>query len=126
MTWSAAAIAKRSKYRAVRTVIDGITFASKGEAARYAELKMLEKAGKIYALELQVSFPLHVTRYLLGGFIQREIIGSYVADFCYTDEDDGVRVIEDFKGFRTPLYRWKKKHFEAEYGFSLLETGRKR
>ena len=31
----------RSKYGAIRTTIDGITFASKAEARRYAELQIL-------------------------------------------------------------------------------------
>ena len=29
---------------------------------------------------------------------------------------------EDVKGFKTPLYRWKKKHVAAQYGIDILET----
>lgn len=36
-----------SKYKAVRTEVDGYKFASKAEARRYAELKLLVKAGEI-------------------------------------------------------------------------------
>jgi hypothetical protein len=36
-----------NKYRAQPVVIDGIRFASKKEGARYLELKLLERAGKI-------------------------------------------------------------------------------
>ena len=58
---------KRSKYgvkidemgRQERTR-DGIVFSSKREMQRYAELKLLQKAGEIRELELQPEFPLHV------------------------------------------------------------------
>ena len=38
------------KYNARKTVVDGIKFDSKKEAARYSELKLMEKAGEIYNL----------------------------------------------------------------------------
>ena len=37
----------QSKYHAVPTTIDNIRFASKAEARRYRELRLLEKAGEI-------------------------------------------------------------------------------
>lgn len=30
-------------------------------------------------------------------------------------------VVEDVKGFKTPLYKWKKKHVEAQYGITIRE-----
>ena len=45
MNWS------KSKYKAVKTQIEGIMFDSKKEAKRYTELKLLEKAGMITHLE---------------------------------------------------------------------------
>ncbi len=45
-----------SKYKAVRTEVDGIKFASKKEARRYGELLLLQRAGEISNLELQVPF----------------------------------------------------------------------
>ena len=50
---------KASKYRAVKTTIDGITFDSKKEAAEYGRLKLLEQAGVISDLELQPRFEIH-------------------------------------------------------------------
>ena len=47
-------------------------------------------------------------------------IGKYVADFVYIENDE--EVIEDSKGYRTPLYRWKKKHVEAQYKRKIKET----
>ena len=102
---------KRNKYGAVRTEVDGIMFDSKREAARYQALKVLLKSGAISDLRLQIPFPL-----LVG----EKKLGSYVADFVY--QEDGREVVEDCKGFRTPLYRWKKKHMAAQYGIELRET----
>ena len=44
------------KYNAKKTVVDGIKFDSKKEAARYEVLKGLERVGKIDRLELQPRF----------------------------------------------------------------------
>jgi dsDNA-binding SOS-regulon protein len=101
------------KYRAVRTTLDGITFHSKKEAARYAQLKMLEKAGKIQGLCLQPEYVL----YAGDGDTK---LGVYRADFEYAE--NGQHIVEDVKGFKTPLYRWKKKHVEAQYGIQVRET----
>ena len=47
------------------------------------------------------------------------VIGRYRADFSYEElTETGGRwdfTVEDVKGFKTPLYRWKKKHVEAQY-----------
>jgi hypothetical protein len=123
---------KGHKYGAVRTEVDGVTFASKAEANRYAELKLLQKAGKIESLELQPVFPLRVLlttgtftgagKALAGEY---PVIGKYVADFKYfrCDAPTGW-IIEDVKGMPTPLYRWKKKHVEAQYGIEITEITR--
>lgn len=47
---------KKSKYGAVKTTIDDITFDSLKEAQRYKELKVLERAGMITNLRLQVPY----------------------------------------------------------------------
>jgi hypothetical protein len=114
---------KRHKYGAVPTEVDGVKFASKKEAKRYAELKALEKAGEIRQLVLQPTYPLEA----LGG--ECRPIGVYRADFSYQQRSyhgtcDGCwrEVVEDVKGFRTPLYRWKKKHVEAQYGITVVEV----
>lgn len=103
------------KYGAKRTVVDGITFASQKEARRYQELRLLEKAGEIQGLELQPRFPLEVPT---AG--DDTPIGEYRADFAYRERRRGY-VVEDVKGFKTPLYKWKKKHVEAQYGITIVE-----
>jgi hypothetical protein len=117
-------VKRPSKYGAKRTEVDGITFHSQKEARRYGELKLLEKAGRVRNIVLQPSYPLEV--------LERESrpIGIYRADFLYQElevDEGGMsgrwrEVVEDVKGFKTPLYRWKKKHFEAQYGVEIREV----
>lgn len=45
------------KYHAKPTTVDGIRFASKAEARRYSELRLLEKAGEIKNLEAHAERP---------------------------------------------------------------------
>jgi hypothetical protein len=106
-----------SKYRAKPQVINGIRFASQKEGKRYLELRLLERAGQIRGLTLQVPLALS------AGNDKRTSIGKYVADFVYEEfvEDHWRRVVEDVKGFKTPLYRWKKKHVEIQYGIQIRE-----
>ncbi|MEP0454477.1 MAG: DUF1064 domain-containing protein, partial [Roseibium sp.] len=49
---------KSQKYGAQRTVVDGVTFDSKKEAARWAQLCLLQRAGQISDLKRQVVVPL--------------------------------------------------------------------
>jgi hypothetical protein len=91
--------------------VDGIRFASQKEARRYQELRLLEKAGEVAAIELQVPYVLSANG---------KTLGKYVADFVYIQRNGVVRV-EDVKGFKTPLYKWKRKHVEAQYGVQIIE-----
>jgi hypothetical protein len=109
------------KFNAVATTVDGVRFASKAEAHRYGELKMLEKAGRIDGLRLQPKFDLMVTS-RLGQFV---VIGQYIADFAYCEYAcEGAPAVlkyEDVKGVKTALYSWKKKHAETQYGIRITE-----
>ena len=104
-----------SKYHSKKTVIDGISFASKGEANRYLELKLLEQNKAIQDLHLQVAFPL-IKKSRYG----REI--KYVADFTYYE--DGKLVVEDFKSKATvtPIYKLKRRLMEELYGITIREV----
>lgn len=108
-------IPKASKYRAVKTTVDGITFDSKREADRYSELKIMQKAGVIRDLRLQVKFP-----FFTDSIRPTKPTFNYVADFVYISGDH--EVIEDCKGFKTPVYRLKKKLIETAYNMKILET----
>lgn len=105
-----------SKYKAVKTTVDGITFDSKKEAKRYGELKLLEKAGQISHLRLQHKWPLEI-----NGFL----ICTYKCDFYYHEhfKDGGWdEVVEDVKGMKTPIYKLKKKLMKAIHGIEILES----
>lgn len=113
---------RRSKYGAVPTMVDGIRFASKKEARRYQELRLLERAGEIAGLTVQPAFPLKARLTVRAESMKRsELIGTYVGEFAYLEQATGAQIVEDVKGFRTPLYRWKKKHVEAQYGIVIRE-----
>ena len=98
------------KYRNQPTIVDGRRFASKREAARYGELCLLERAGKISELKVQPRYPLSVNG---------TKIGSIVPDFAYVEH--GSLVCEDVKSKATitPIFKWKAKHFLAEYGITI-------
>lgn len=107
---------KRNKYANTRVEIDGHAFDSKKEAKRYGELKLLQKAGKIGLLEMQVEFIL-----LVNG----DSVGSYVADFTYIDAVTGEKVVEDVKSGATrkiAKYRLKKKLMKQIYGIEIKEV----
>jgi hypothetical protein len=97
-----------SKYHNIKTNYAGRTFDSGKEAARAQELQTLEKGGAIFNLGYQIRFP------LAGGII-------YVADFVYLDEHLEP-VIEDVKGFKTDVYRLKKKLFKEKYNLTISEV----
>jgi hypothetical protein len=98
---------KRGKYRAEPTEVDG---------HRFRVLVSLLAAGEITDLELQPRFPLHAR----SGQGVAHVIGEYVADFRYRRK--GLIVTEDAKGMKLPLYLWKKKHTELQYGIRIEEV----
>jgi hypothetical protein len=106
--------AKPSKYRNVKTTMDGITFDSAKEARRYQQLKLLELAGQIEALMRQTRFVLTVNG---------EWIADYIADFSYIGH--GELIVEDTKSPITrklPAYAIKKRLMFAVFGHRIYET----
>ena len=102
-----------AKYGNKKTVVDGITFASKKEANRYCLLKLMERGGLIRDLELQPPYRLEVNGVL---------VCKYVADFRYVDAQTGEAVVEDAKGFKTREYNFKKKLVKAVHGIEIREV----
>lgn len=100
----------KRKYGNKKVTIDGIKFDSKRESIRYKELKIMQEAGLISDLELQVKFVLQ-DKFKKNGKTIREI--SYVADFTYIE--NGKMIVEDSKGFKNQTYLLKKKMFEYRY-----------
>lgn len=84
--------------------LGGVVFASKKEMKRYAELRLLERAGEIRGLELQPEFRVS---------INDQHYCTYTADFAYTEK--GERIIEELKSTGTAkdaAYRLRKKAAE--------------
>ncbi len=98
---------KRNKYGAKRTVVDGISFASKKEAAHYCKLKLLKKAGEIKWFCRQ---PI----YDLPGF-------TYRPDFIVCDRNGKIEV-QDVKGFRTRDYDLKRRAMQAVWNIEVVEV----
>lgn len=103
---------QRSKFGAVKTVVDGMKFDSKKEAKYYTNLVLLQKAGEIKSFEMQVPFILQPKFRTEWGTCIREI--KYVADFVI-EYPDGHKEVVDVKGFRTKEYNLKKKMFLYVY-----------
>ncbi|UQN37300.1 DUF1064 domain-containing protein [Alcaligenes aquatilis] len=110
----------KRKYGNRKTVVDNIKFDSGLEAARYQQLKLLERAGQISDLELQPRFELIPKQRRDDGKPERAC--EYVADFRYTDTATGQTVIEDAKGMRTRDYIMKRKLMLQVHGISVREV----
>lgn len=102
-----------SKYKNRKTVVDGITFDSQKEAARWQELRLLERGGLITDLRLQVPFELIPKQ-------PGERAVNYIADFVYTE--NGETVVEDAKGVRTQAYVLKRKLMLERHGIRIREV----
>lgn len=129
-----------NKYHNKKTYTsDGILHDSKREANRWAELCLLQRAGKISELDRQVRFELIPAQYeeiYTGEFYQRgarkgepklervclEKSLVYVADFVYIDNDTGEKVVEDSKGERTKEYVIKRKLMLYLKGIKIKEV----
>ena len=105
----------RNKWKAVRTVVDGKLFPSKGEARRYGELKMLQAGGKIRNLEVHPAYPI-----IING-VQVCIVEL---DFRYWCNERNCEVVEDYKGGNPmsngALSRLKRRLVEAAYSIKVV------
>lgn len=140
-----------NKYLNKFTEVDGIKFSSKKEANRYSELKMMENAGIITDLKLQVKFVLIPAQYeesteilKLGsnrGIVDKECTCSnktkkidYVKrkSRCVEREcsyiadftyydENNNFIVEDTKGMRTDVYKIKRKLMLYIHGIKIRE-----
>ena len=85
---------KRPKYNNEKVEYEGIVFDSRKEYKRYRELLLLQKAGHIGFLQMQVPF-------LLIEKSETERECKYVADFVYIDAQSGQKIVEDVKSDAT-------------------------
>ena len=102
-----------SKYKSKKAIVNGISFDSKKEAARYRELMLMLSSGEIKDLKLQPEFTIQEAFKTQQGEAIRAV--KYRADFSYLRRvKEGVDtrwepVVEDVKGYRTKDYEIKRK-----------------
>lgn len=88
--------------------------ASRKEAKRAEQLQWMAAAGEISELQEQVEYELVPKQ-------PGERAVKYVADFVYRNKA-GALVVEDTKGFRTPVYNIKRKLMLWVHGIRIVET----
>lgn len=106
-----------SKYGSRKVTRDGMTFDSQKEYRRFCELSLLERAGKVKDLQRQVKFELIPSQRIGGKVVERAC--NYIADFVYTE--NGKKVVEDTKGFKTTDYIIKRKLMLWVHGIRIKE-----
>ena len=120
---------KYNKYKNHKVTANGITFDSNKEARRYTELLLLQRNGVISDLQRQVKFVLIPAQRepdtigTRGGVKKGKVIEKeccYYADFVYMQ--DGKTIVEDCKGFKTDIYKIKKKLMLFVHGIRIKET----
>ena len=97
-------------YNNKKPIVDGIKFDSKKEAKFYQNLKLLKAAGEVKTFELQPKF-------VLLEKDKDRVTGrgiKYIADFKITYSDGSVEVV-DVKGYKTQVYKLKKKLLLKKY-----------
>lgn len=111
----------RAKYGNHKVVIDGITFDSKKEGERYNQLRMMECAGKIHCLKMQVPFILAPAIQIHG---RTKPALRYFADFQYFEADALQYTLEDVKSEITrkdPVYRIKIHLMKSVHNLDVVE-----
>ena len=114
-------VRRPSKFGNKKHQLDGINFVSKAEAAYYwFRIKPRNDTGEISNLVFQPRIRCQV------GEVK---ICDYIADFSYFDRNErgqhdqqGCQVIIEVKGYKTDVYKLKKKLVHALYpGLKIIE-----
>jgi len=106
-----------NKYGNKKVYYNGKKLDSEREKKDYIRFLWLQERGEISDLQTQIKFELQ-EHYKINGKTIRAI--NYVADFTYYDKEGKFHVV-DTKGFRTEVYKIKKKLFEYKYGIEIEE-----
>ena len=107
-----------SKYSNKKTQVGDIVFDSKREARRYTQLLLLQRAGEITGLTLQVPFVLAPSVKFAGSPRAKPAL-KYLADFVYSDVRSGCIVVEDVKGVQTEAFRIKLHLMKSVHGIDV-------
>lgn len=101
---------KRPKYGNRKTTVDNIEFDSKAEAAYYCALKVRERLGEVYEVQLQPRYS-----FVVNGLL----ITTYRADFAFYDAVEKRTRVIDVKGFRVRDLSTKLKLMKALHKISV-------
>ncbi len=108
-------VAGGNKYGSQKTIYAGRIYHSKREAEFAKHLEYLKHAhelkDRVVNIQYQVPFVIKV---------RNVHICKYIADFVVLYGDERQEII-DVKGYRTDIYKLKKKLVEAQYGITVLE-----
>ena len=96
------------KFRNIPTEVGNAKFSSKKEARHWEELLLAKRSGELLFALRQV--PFHHS----SGV-------RYVVDFVEFWKDGSVRFC-DVKGFKTPMYKVKKRLIESEFPITITEV----
>ena len=99
-----------NKYKNKQTRIGDKVFASKKEANMYIILQSMQRKGEIEKLKLQPKFTLQEGFKNAKGKKHRPI--RYYADFSFYDKKQKRFRVIDCKGYRTNVYKLKRKMFD--------------
>ena len=108
---------KTNKYHNKKIYYDGHWFDSEKEKSYYIKFKLMQNTGEIHNLTLQVEFELQPV-FKLKNKMYRSI--NYLADFTYYDKDNNYHII-DIKGYKTEVYKIKKKLMAYKYDIEIEE-----
>lgn len=101
----------RTKYKAEKAVVDGITFDSKDESRYYEHLKDLKAKGEILNFELQPKFVI-IPKFKYKGKTERE--ATYTLDFTVYNLD-GTETYIDVKGYSSQQGELKFKLLKSQH-----------
>lgn len=107
-----------TKYHNKKVFYGNILFDSKKECNYFYKLKLMENTGIIKELKRQVPFEL-IPTYKINNRTVRKM--QYIADFTYITTNNNKLHIVDTKGYRTEVYKLKKKIFEYKYKMEIEE-----
>ncbi len=111
---------KQNKYHNKKVYYDGHWFDSQKEKSWYIKYKLMEQAGEIKDLKMQVPFTLIETFKLQDKTYRKTI---YKADFTFIDKEGKYHVIDvKSPATRTQVYQLKKKLLAWKYGIEIEEV----
>lgn len=103
-----------NKYHNIITFQDGIKFDSRSECMRYTVLMQQQEMGVISNLKLQETFQLR---------IEGQDFCKYIADFTYTLNETGEKIVEDVKNpslsSESSVFALKKKAMRILLGVKI-------